>query len=100
MRPACEQIFLRHSQKNIVLLKNFTSHKIQVKFRKMCVTLRLITIKLEIVTQNHRTSSLRNAIKVSFGWNFRIPLTPDQLPSSGHGGGSGSHSPAEKISVL
>ena len=37
----------------------------------------------------------RNAIKVSFGWNFRIPLTPDQLPSCDHGG-----SQREKISVL
>ena len=52
----------------------------------MCVTLRLITIKFQIVTQNHWTSFLRNAIKVSFGWNFRIPLTPDQLPSWDHGG--------------
>ena len=63
----------------------------------MCVTLRLITIKFQIVTQNHWTSFLRNAIKVSFGWNFRIPLTPDQLPSWDHGG---SHLPGERISVL
>ena len=65
----------------IVLLKILQTIKFKWNLEK-CVLQCLITIKSQIVTQNHWTSFLRNAIKVSVGWNFRIPLTPHQLPST------------------